>query len=64
LITFLDAFQKYSVEWLKSKKGEKKLTGRMEVMTVTELLRRLGRKAEGVNLLEVETYLRHSKVFV
>lgn len=34
----------------------------VEVMTPGELLQRLGRKSEGVNLLEVETYLRSSKV--
>jgi chromosome transmission fidelity protein 1 len=33
-----------------------------EVLTSGELLRRLGRKAEGINLLEVEKYLRSSKV--
>lgn len=31
-------------------------------MTSGELLHRLGRKTEGVNLLEVEVYLRSSKV--
>jgi chromosome transmission fidelity protein 1 len=34
----------------------------VEVITSGELLRRLGRKAEGINLLEVEKYLRSSKV--
>lgn len=34
----------------------------VEVMTPGELLQRLGRKSEGVNLLEVEAYLRSSKV--
>ena len=33
-----------------------------EVITPGELMRRLGRKVEGVNLLEVERYLRDSKV--
>ena len=31
-------------------------------MTVGELMQRLGRKAEGVNLLEIESYLRSSRV--
>ena len=31
-------------------------------MTSGELMARLGRKAEGVNLLEIEKYLRESKV--
>ncbi|KAI0667105.1 DNA repair helicase [Trametes maxima] len=34
----------------------------VEVMTSAELLQRLGRKTEGVNLLEVEKYLRESKI--
>lgn len=34
----------------------------VEILTSGELLRRLGRKVEGVNLLEVEKYLRSSKV--
>ena len=43
--------------------GSGKTRGRgVEVMTPGELLQRLGRKSEGVNLLEVETYLRNSKV--
>lgn len=31
-------------------------------MNVGELMQRLGRKAEGINMLEVEAYLRSSKV--
>jgi len=34
----------------------------VEVMTPGELLQRLGRKTEGVNLLEIEAYLRSSKI--
>lgn len=34
----------------------------VEVLTSGELMARLGRKAEGVNLLEIEKYLRESKV--
>jgi hypothetical protein len=40
------------------------MEAKVEVMTVTELLRRLGRKTEDVNMLEVEAYLRSSKVLV
>ena len=32
------------------------------MLTSGELMARLGRKAEGVNLLEIEKYLRESKV--
>lgn len=35
---------------------------KMEVMTVGELVEKIGRKFQGVNLLEVEKYLRDSKV--
>lgn len=31
-------------------------------MTSSELMQRLGRKAEGINMLEIERYLRESKV--
>lgn len=41
--------------------GKTRVQG-VEVMTPGELLRRLGRKSEGVNLLEVEAYLRSSRV--
>ncbi|THG98434.1 hypothetical protein EW026_g3750 [Hermanssonia centrifuga] len=42
-------------------KGGPSQAHKTEVMTSGELLRRLGRKVEGINLLEVETYLRQSK---
>jgi chromosome transmission fidelity protein 1 len=58
----LEAFKRYSVEWLEATKREKKLDEGVEVITVAELMQRLGRKAEGINMLEVETYLRSSKV--
>jgi hypothetical protein len=38
-------------------------TPTIEVITVGELMSRLGRKVEGVNLLEINTYLRSSKVY-
>lgn len=41
------------------KKGEA-----TEVMTVGELVLRMGRQAEGINLLEVNLYLKSSKVRV
>ncbi|PSR71706.1 hypothetical protein PHLCEN_2v12410 [Hermanssonia centrifuga] len=43
-------------------KGGPSQAHKTEVMTSGELLRRLGRKVEGINLLEVETYLRQSKI--
>ncbi|KAH9833515.1 DNA repair helicase [Rhodofomes roseus] len=41
--------------------GKPRVQG-VEVMTPSELLQRLGRKSEGVNLLEVERYLRSSRI--
>lgn len=68
LVTFLDALKKYAIEWKESRKGKSTGQGRevggekVEVMTAAELLERLGRKATGVNLLEIAAYLRRSKV--
>jgi chromosome transmission fidelity protein 1 len=64
LIVFLEAFKKYLAEWLEAKQSKKCLDGEVEVMTVVELMQRLGRKAEGINMLEIEAYLRSSKVVV
>ncbi|KZT03940.1 DNA repair helicase [Laetiporus sulphureus 93-53] len=52
---------------MKQQSGVKKQDAKLhvpgvEVLTPGELLQRLGRKTEGVNLLEVETYLRKSKI--
>lgn len=63
LVIFLDALKKYASVWLEKKKGDKNVKERVEVMTVGELMQRLGRKVEGINMLEVEEYLRSSKVF-
>jgi chromosome transmission fidelity protein 1 len=60
LVMFLDALQKYAVEW--KEKNTKSNGSKAEVMTAAELVDRLGRKASGVNLLEIEGYLKRSKV--
>ena len=69
LVVFLDALKRYTNEWKETRRGttaEKScasgLKEKVEVVTVTQLLERLGRKASGVNLLEIEAYLRRSKV--
>jgi chromosome transmission fidelity protein 1 len=62
LITFLEAFKIYSIEWLEAKQDRESLDGGVEIMTVAELMQRLGRKTEGVNMLEIEAYLHSSKV--
>ncbi|GLB38502.1 putative DEXDc2 [Lyophyllum shimeji] len=67
LVVFLDALKKYVLEWKESRsaktaQGKPAQTEKVEVLTATELLDRLGRKASGINLLEIERYLRTSKV--
>ncbi|KIM88996.1 hypothetical protein PILCRDRAFT_812883 [Piloderma croceum F 1598] len=62
LITFLEALKRYSTEWLEAAKGKKQLGGGVEVMTVAELMQRVGRKAESINMLEIESYVRSSKI--
>ena len=61
LVIFLDALKKYVVEW-KDAKAKEKEKEKMEVMTVGQLIARLGKKVSGINLLEIESYLKKSKV--
>lgn len=67
LVGILEALSKYAEEW-RSQHCKKPSTGTIptaasvEVLSSGELLSRLGRGAEGVNLLEVEAYLRESRV--
>lgn len=64
----MEELQKYAEGWKASHSTTHQAQAKglqdhpIEVMTSGELLRRLGRKVEGVNLLEVEKYLRSSKV--
>ncbi|RDX47561.1 DNA repair helicase [Lentinus brumalis] len=66
LMNLLDALAKYAEEWRDEQLKPKAEQGRRgpdtEVMTSGELMQKLGRKAEGINLLEVEKYLRESKI--
>ena len=76
LLVFLDALKQYISEWKESKttksggkddnSGQRKTSNSdsTEVMTIAEFMERLGRKAGGINLLEIETYLKTSKVVV
>ncbi|KAJ7288552.1 helicase C-terminal domain-containing protein [Mycena rebaudengoi] len=60
LVMVLEALKKYVLEW----KEDHVKTGktRVEVMTVVELLNHLGRNVSNVNLLEIEGYLKPSKI--
>ncbi|KAG6841256.1 hypothetical protein C0991_000396 [Blastosporella zonata] len=63
LVVFLDALKKYVLEWKESRIGKPtSVVEKVEVMTPAQLIERLGRKASGINLLEIEQYLRASKV--
>ena len=66
LVVFLDALKRYVLEWKEAQASKttqgKHRVEKLEVMTVAELSGRLGRKAAGVNLLEVAAYLKRSKV--
>ncbi|KAF8630963.1 hypothetical protein AX17_005319 [Amanita inopinata Kibby_2008] len=71
LFVFLDALKRYAVEWKEDRVGRNGPNGRnppertsckTEVTTIAEFMDRLGRKASGINLLEIEKYLKTSKV--
>ena len=67
LIGLLDSLVRYADDW-KSERlsphtgNSSSKTQMCEIITSGELLTRLGRKVAGINLLEVERYLRDSKV--
>ncbi|THH20538.1 hypothetical protein EW146_g840 [Bondarzewia mesenterica] len=51
------AFKVFMTDW----RGQRK-QGSTEVMTVDAILQKLGRKLEGINLLEIQEYIRSSKI--
>lgn len=71
LVGLLNALHTYAEEWREAHQKQPRGGGgkdvqaeTVEVMAPGELLARLGRKADGVNLLEIEAYLRRSKVWL
>ncbi|KAI0077191.1 DNA repair helicase [Panus rudis PR-1116 ss-1] len=63
LVGLLESLQKYAEEWKEQQNQEgNSKEAEAQVLTSGELLRRLGRKVEGINLLEIEGYLRKSKI--
>lgn len=62
LVIFLDSLKAYAAKWKDGGKNTK--DAQSEVMTVGELISRLGKKVAGINLMEVEAYLKKSKVSV
>ncbi|KIP08638.1 hypothetical protein PHLGIDRAFT_103970 [Phlebiopsis gigantea 11061_1 CR5-6] len=65
LVGLLEALSHYADEWkIERLNNSGKTAGKdaTEVFTSGELMGRLGRKFEGVNMLEIEKYLRNSKI--
>lgn len=61
LVAFLDALKKFVVSW---KDDAKRKSQRTEIMSVADIVGRLGTKAASINLLEVTKYLKTSKVCI
>jgi chromosome transmission fidelity protein 1 len=59
LVVFLDALKKYSGEWKMARRANE--THNAEVISVAQLIDRMGKKVAGINLLEIESYLKRSK---
>lgn len=64
LVVFLDALKKFVLQWKEAKCKEQSQGNRTDILTVAELLEKMGRKAAGINLLEVERYLKESRVIM
>lgn len=63
LVAVLKELQSYGTQWMMERKAQPSGQQiRQEVVTPGELFQRLGRKVEGINLLDINQYLRSSKV--
>lgn len=66
LVVFLDATKKAMSEWRDERvaalKNKQQKLEKSEVLTVVDFMGRLGKKASSINLLEIESYLKKSKV--
>lgn len=62
LVGFLTALDSFVTTWKAGALSIRQKTAQEEVITVSDLVERLGTKVDGVNLIEIETYLRSSKV--
>ncbi|KAJ7069950.1 helicase C-terminal domain-containing protein [Mycena amicta] len=60
LLLYLEALKKFVEEWRDARTKESK--SREDVLTVAELQEKLGHQASSINLLDVERYLRASKI--
>ncbi|KAF8918871.1 helicase C-terminal domain-containing protein [Mucidula mucida] len=59
LVAFLDALKKYLLTW---KEADARKMQKVEIMSVAELVGRLGTKAASINLLDVSKYMKKSKI--
>ncbi|KAJ2935178.1 hypothetical protein H1R20_g1973, partial [Candolleomyces eurysporus] len=66
LVVFLDALKKAASEWRDQRvaalKNKQQKLEKSEVLTVVDFMGRLGKKASSINLLEIESYLKKSKI--
>ncbi|KAG8214759.1 ATP-dependent DNA helicase [Butyriboletus roseoflavus] len=63
LINYMEAIQKVMEDWRTTRSKAGSITdARAEVFTISNFMEKLGRKAVGINLLEIEAYLRRSKI--
>ncbi|RXW24469.1 hypothetical protein EST38_g1370 [Candolleomyces aberdarensis] len=66
LVVFLDALKKAASEWrdhrVAALKNKQQKVEKSEVLTVVDFMGRLGKKASSINLLEIESYLKKSKI--
>ncbi|KAJ3758309.1 helicase C-terminal domain-containing protein [Lentinula raphanica] len=59
LLAFLESLAKFVGEWRDQRPPQ---LATQEVLTPTELIERMGRKVAGLNMLEIEKYLKKSKI--
>lgn len=62
LINYMAAIQKVMEDWRATKTNSGSTDAKTEVLTISNFMEKLGRKAVGINLLEIEAYLKRSKV--
>ncbi|KAH0832205.1 putative DNA repair helicase [Lanmaoa asiatica] len=63
LINYMEAIQKVMEDWRATRSKAGSITdARTEVFTLSNFLEKLGRRAVGINLLEIEAYLKRSKI--
>ena len=64
LQVFLDTIQEFIAEWAGAKSARGGSSFRAtEVMSTSEFVQRMGKNIEGVNFLDIRSYLEDSKVF-